>query len=90
MVSEMWTLDVDSDDYQEIRSIMDEYLCHVTFGNVSKNNHATWVTIYNEAGLIFDYRGTDRVGILGVTYAVYGTAEDISNMMNAIRDILAS
>lgn len=90
LIPEQWTLDPNSDKYKEIFSIMDEYLCHISLGSLSKNNHATWVTVYNSEGLpVFEYMGTNKVQILGTNYSIYGSENSGSNMINSIHSILS-
>lgn len=91
LIPEQRTLDFNSDEFQEILSIMDKYLCHITLDNSSKNNHATWVTVYNADGFpVFTYTGTNRFCILGTNYSIYGSEDDASNMINSIHAILFS
>ena len=91
LITEQWTLDASSKEYQEIISIMDKYLCHISLGGLTKNNHATWVIVYNSNGIpIVEYQGTNRVRILGTTYSIYGTKDNGTNMINSIHSILST
>ena len=89
-IPEQWTLDTNSDEYQEILDIMDQHLCHIAMGGLSKNNHAMWVTVYNSDGVpIIEYMGTNKIRILGTTYSFYGAEVSGNNMMDTIHSILS-
>ena len=89
VIPEQWTLDADSDEYQEILNTMDQYLCHISMGGLSKNNHAMWMTVYNSEGMpIIEYMGTNKIRILGTTYSFYGGEVSGTAMMDTIHSIL--
>ncbi len=87
--SEQWTIRANSEEYVEILEIMDSYRCHRKLSAISKDNHAFWLTVYDENGtLLMEYRGTNDIRAGNTNYTFYGTKDSGKNMMHVIYSML--
>ena len=89
--SQQWTIRENSEEYAQILEILDSCRCHRKLSAMTKNNLASWLTVYDENGTeIIEYRGTNDFMVGNTTYMIYGTRDSGKNMMNVIYSILLS